>query len=258
MPRTLRLRFGGAAAAAIILLGVPAASIASAAQPPPPTAFVDGTESMPPPPTGAKAERLATLNAEPPTIESAGDISATVVTHTVWTRIVADEEWRSFYGTAWATEAQSRVETADNALFSQFGIDFRNFFTGTWTTSPNTARGICNILSELQADIPLGDADVVSGFTNNAVTGSSHGCAGGNHEVVHLHGSTTAQRVYNVWVTVQHEYSHFFGAPDRYPDPNNLHTNDVMEDHYNFPSIWCTQAGYNDWGIVNSNRAKYG
>jgi hypothetical protein len=190
-------------------------------------------------------------------IEADGDISTAVVTHTVWTRIVADEEWRSFYGSAWATEAQSRVEQADNGLFDEFGIDFRNYATGTWTTSPNTARTICNIRTELASDIPVGDADVVSGFSNNALSGGSHGCAGGNHEVVDLHGSTTSQRVYNVWTTTQHEYSHFFGAPDRYPDTNNVHPNDVMEDHYNFPSIWCTKAGYNDWGIVNSNSDKY-
>lgn len=72
-----------------------------------------------------------------------------------------------------------------------------------------------------------------------------------------MHGSTTAQRQFNVWATARHEYSHQFGAPDRYPDPNNLHTNDVMEDHYNFPNLWCTQSGYNDWGKVNANRAKY-
>jgi hypothetical protein len=51
--------------------------------------------------------------------------------------------------------------------------------------------------------------------------------------------------------------SHFFGAPDRYPDPNNLHENDVMEYHYSYPNWWCAQSGYNDRGIIKSHNAKY-
>ncbi len=44
---------------------------------------------------------------------------------------------------------------------------------------------------------------------------------------------------YNRWVTTQHEVSHLFNDPDRYPDPNNSHTNDVMENQYSYPNFWC-------------------
>lgn len=220
-------------------------------------AWVDGTESMPPPPTGIEAERLAALHNDPPKDELSGDITTAVVTHTVSARVAIDEEWNSWYGSAAASEANSRMEKADDAMFTQFGINFVRSATYNYTSSPNTARSICNLVAELVTKVPRGTGDVVVGYVNNAMSGSQYGCASGNHTIVKLHGSTTASRVFNVWTTSQHEFSHLFGAPDRYPDPNGLHTDDVMEDHYNNPEFWCTQAGYNDWGKVNSNAGKY-
>ena len=41
------------------------------------------------------------------------------------------------------------------------------------------------------------------------------------------------------------------------PGDNAAHNNDVMEDPYNFPSIWCTQVGYNDKGLVSGNAGKF-
>jgi hypothetical protein len=236
-----------------LLLGPLAISTTSAAEP----AWVEGTESLPPPPTGRAAEKSAARWYAPPILEDQGDVTTLVVTHTVFTRAAGDEEWRSFYGGSWQSEANSRVESADDEMYLQFGIDFTVWSYAEWSSGPNSAQPICNLLSDLTSKVSKLTGDVVTGFTNNAMSGSTHGCAGGNHAVVHLHGSTPAQRATNVWRILRHEYSHFYGAPDRYPDPGNNHTNDVMEDPYNFPQVWCTQAGYNDWGIVNSNRAKY-
>jgi len=216
---------------------------------------------MPPPPPSAINERLAKLHNAPPVIEVGN--AAAVTTHIVWAMVAGDEEWQSFYGASWGSQAELRMETADDQMYTQFGIDFRRFGGGWygWTSSPNTSRPICGsggLLEELKSDLPrISGADVVVGYTNNAMSGSSHGCASVNHTIVKLHGSSTAQREYNVWTTSQHEFSHLYGAPDRYPDPSNLHTNDVMEDHYNYPNIWCTQAGYNDKGIVASHASKY-
>jgi hypothetical protein len=143
------------------------------------------------------------------------------------------------------------MEDADDAMSAQFGIDFRvlgylNF------SSQNVARPICTILAEFDAESNEdGAADVSIGYINQAMTGNSFGCAGGNAVVVKWHGFQ------NIWETSQHEFSHLYGAPDRYPDPNNQHVNDVMEDHYNFADFWCVQAGKNDRGIVNGNSGKY-
>lgn len=219
--------------------------------------WIPGTESMPPAPTGKEAQRLALLHWTEPTLETEGDISALVVTHSVWAKVAADEEWRSFYGSSWASEANARMETADNAMFTEFGIDFRVYSNATWTTSPNTSRGLCgSILPELVSDIPLGDADVVIGYTNNLSSGSP-GCAQSNHTTIKLHGANTTERVSNVWKTSQHEFSHFFGAPDRYPDPWNEHPMDVMESQYAGANYWCTAMQYLDWNRVNDNAGKY-
>lgn len=222
-------------------------------------AWVPGTERLPPPPTGREADRLALLNPQEPVDEQSGDISAAVTVHSVFFRAAADDEWRAFYGGNWLTEARSRVEAADNAMYSQFGIDFVYHSSFIYDSAPDTTRAICNssndLLDELVAKVPRGSADVVAGFTNNAATGV--GCAVGNHTLMKLHGSTTAQRVANVWKTAQHEFSHLFGAPDRYPDPGNFHTNDVMENQYANADYWCTQTHYEDWSFLWANRGKY-
>lgn len=183
------------------------------------------------------------------------------MTHTVYAKIAADEEYRSFYGSTWLTTARNAMESADNAMNTEFGIDFVYSSSVSWDTSFDTQRPICGrsdgLLEELQRDVLRGSADVVVGFTKNSLLGSSHGCAGGNHALLHLHGSTSTARTYNSWVTLQHEFSHFYGAPDRYPDSGNDHQNDVMEDHYNYPDFWCEQPGYQDHGIVYAFRDKY-
>ncbi len=257
MTRTVGTRAATAAVSAVLMLGsLGGGSVVAADK----AAWVPGTESMPPAPTGAQADRLAALYNVKPVNEMAGDVTVAVVSHVVWAKVAADEEWGAFYGNAWQTQAEARMESADDALYLQFGIDFQRYAFYAWDSGPDTSRPICGsggLLEEMMNEIGgPGSADVITAFTNNASSGSA-GCASGNHTIVKLHGSTTAQREYNVWATARHEYSHQFGAPDRYPDPNNLHTNDIMEDHYNYPNLWCTQPGYNDWGIVNSHRTKY-
>lgn len=255
---TLRSRAMGALASSILVLASMGASAVDAKNP---AKWVDGTESMAPVPSPDKNEQLARKYNRAPAVETID--AAAVTTHVVWAMVAGDEEWQSFYGSAWGTQAEARMETADDWMANDFGIDFRRYGGGYygWTSSPNTARPICGtngLLSEFKTDRPIsGTADVVLGFTNNSLSGGSHGCASGRHTIVKLHGSTTAQRQYNVWTTQQHEIGHLFGAPDRYPDPNGLHPNDVMEDHYNAPDWWCSKSGYNDRGIINGNAGKY-
>lgn len=255
MSRSGKLRLRGSAIAAALVVAALVPPTASATDPSA-DIWVEGTESHAPPPTGAKAEKLAVLSMREPIIETSGDITAAVVTHTVNVKVFGDDEWRSYYGTSWQSAATNRVEAADDQMFVEFGIDFVVGTTATWDSN-DTARSICTILSEFAGETSYSGYDAAVGFNNNALTGGSHGCASGNDAVIDLHGSTANQLITNVWKTARHEFSHWYGAPDRYPDPNNLHTNDIMEDHYNFYNTWCTQSGYNDWGKVNSNAGKY-
>jgi hypothetical protein len=255
MSRTIQRRIGTTILAGVLAIGTGLQT--ASADNTPDGAWVPGTESLPPAPTGKESERLQALHYQAPVDEMAGDISTTLVTHTVYARVTGDEEWRSFYGANWMSEAEARMEAADNAMFSQFGIDFVELNFWAWDSAPDSSRPICNtgLLEELVADVPRGSADVVVGYTNNTTSGT--GCSVGNHTLVKLHGSTTASRIFNVWTTSQHEFSHLFGAPDRYPDPGNFHTNDVMENQYTNPDFWCTQTHYEDWSFLWANKAKY-
>ncbi len=107
---------------------------------------------------------------------------------------------------------------------------------------PDTSRSVCNLLSELEGDILRGSQDVVAGFGKNTTSGSK-GCAQGNYTIVLWHTDPDPNNErFAEWTTQQHETSHTFGAPDRYPDPNNLHPNDVMEDQYHYYNVLVHQG----------------
>jgi hypothetical protein len=238
------------AAAIVVALSIPKVSVVAGAPPIP--QISSGPHASPP--TGAKLERLTALYDHEPDIELEGDISAQVTTYTVYTKLAADEEWRSYFGSSAWSWANSAMETADDEMAAQFGINFTEYQRYTWVTFPDTTRAVCNILGELAADADPGAADVLLGYSKNAVSGGA-GCAEINgDEAVVMYSSSS----YNRWVTSQHEMSHLFAAPDRYPDPNNLHRNDVMENQYTDPDFWCSQDGYEDYVIMYQHRAKFG
>lgn len=206
-----------------------------------------------PAPTGAELARLVALHDHAPRLEGVGDISTLVVTHSISVKLATDEEWRAYYGTNSMTVANNALEAADNAMFSEFGIDFYWYTTYDWDSAPDSARSSCSLLGELASDASPGTADVLLGFAKN-LANSGAGCAEvpGDEAEVNWNSSS-----YNRWVTTQHELSHLFGAPDRYPDPDNLHANDVMENQYDAPDFWCTGIGYWDWLIVRDSAGKF-
>ena len=257
-----RLRWPAATIAAALTIILCRAPATVAADPDAQATHVGGTEVMAPAPSSAELGRLASLYPKrQPTIEGEGDpsaIAAAVTTHNVYVKSAADEEYRAFYGSgAWQQWTNSIVEYADDRLWTEFGINYTVREYQNWDSYPDTSRSVCNLLSELEADILRGTQDVVAGFGKNATSGSK-GCAQANHTIVLWHTDPDPNNErFAEWTTQQHETSHTFGAPDRYPDPNGLHPNDVMEDQYHYYNKWCTKAGYNDWGIVNSHAGKY-
>lgn len=191
----------------------------------------------PSPPTGAELKRLAALNDQAPVDELEGDITTMVVTHTVWVKLAADEEWRSYYGVESFTVAYNTMEAADNAMFSEFGVDLRRNATANWDSSPDSGDvDACDLLNDLKADLSPGTSDVLIGYAKNYSNNYS-GCAEINGDEAEVNWSSSS---YNRWVTTQHEVSHLFNLPDRYPDPNNSHTMDVMENQFEKPDFWCT------------------
>jgi hypothetical protein len=219
------------------------------------------SESQPPPPTGAALDRLIAIYGNEPVIEHELGFSAQVVTHNHWVKALGDEEWRDYYGTTWDDKINNAIERADDAMYTEFGIDFRVNTIQQWDTSPDSARNTCDLQTELRADFNLGTNDSLAGYSGNAHLENWYGCASGPDKeaaiAVSLHGSTTSQQAYNHWTTTQHEYGHKYGLVDRYPDPNNIHPNDVMEDQYNWPDFWCVTAPFYDHATILANADRY-
>jgi hypothetical protein len=201
---------------------------------------------------------LVALYDHAPRQENVGDVSALVVTHTVYVKLALDEEWRSYYGANAFTVANNALEAADDEMYSQFGINMYWNSSYNWDTSPDTARNQCDIFAEMgpgHDDIPLGAGnDVVVGYSKNA--GGSGGCADtpGNHALIKWESTALGR-----WEVSQHEFSHMFGAPDRYGPccdyPN--HPTDVMENQYEEPNFWCTAIGYADWLIMSNGAGRF-
>jgi Metallo-peptidase family M12 len=242
--RAARRRLVATLAGTIMSAAVLMPGLALAVEPPQATTGPHAT-----PPTGRAAQEARARNNEAPDVEHSGDITALVVTHIAYVKLALDEEWRGWYGSTGATQtATAAIETADNALFSNWGIDLRVNNVANWDSGPDNSREVCDMLFELWVDVGTGSSHIVYGFSKNL--GGGTGCAhiGGDHAMTKWHGANTSERAFNHWVTTQHEISHIYNAPDQYPDPNNVHPGDVMENQYTWPSTWCHNAtGFNDW-----------
>jgi hypothetical protein len=183
-------------------------------------------------------------------------VTALVVTHVVTAKIATDEEWRSYYGSNSFQTANSAMESADDKMFVNWGIDFQQYQTANWDSSPDSGVNACDLLNDLKADLSPGSSDVLLGFAKNPSTNYA-GCSeiDGDEAEVNWDGSS-----YNRWVTTQHEIGHLFAAPDRYPDPNNLHIDDVMENQFTDPDFWCShyQQYAGDYTIISLKAPKFG
>ncbi len=193
----------------------------------------------------AAAAKLHALATEEPNAEA---LASAVVTHVVMVKAAGDEEWRSAFGTAWKSAIWDRVEAADNATYTQFGINLVIDTYVAWNSS-NISGSVCLWLQEIDDEVPNGSDDVTIGYMGNSSLGHG-GCA-------YLNGSYAIVKrqdpIYD-WKVTQHETSHMFSAPDR---SGADHPADVMEDPYGSANIWCTKAGYNDNGIMVSHAGKF-
>lgn len=173
-----------------------------------------------------------------------------VVVDSVYVKIAGDEEWRSYYGGSWMQTANTAIETADDEMYAQFGVNLMQYGYANWDSNPDSGNvTACTLLGDLTADLSPGTSDILIGFSKNYSTNWA-GCSelGGDEAEI-----MWASSGYDRWVTLQHEVSHLFNVPDRYPDPNGLHQDDVMEYQYSNPDFWCST----DWAIFNSHKTKF-
>jgi hypothetical protein len=183
----------------------------------------------------------------------------------VYVRVYGDDEWRYKYGsTKWQGAAQAAIETADDSMSTQFGIDLRVQSYHNWDTvdcsSAYYGRTRGNVFDEFKDESAKGTGtDVLMGFSaQNPCPGDTSGLAGlaivGGYQAVIWYQSAAGAN----WKVTQHETSHLFGNDHASGD---AHPNDIMEDIYNAYNRWCqkTSANYYDhWGQITRNAAKFG
>lgn len=181
--------------------------------------------------------------------ERANGLTTAVVTHSVYARIAGDEEWRASYGTSWTSEANYRLEAADDQMFLNWGIDFVSQEYVNWDNNDGSAA-VCDFMSEFMNEISLNGKDVAVGFMKNP-TSDQAGCASGNYVLVKYQSSSVD------WKVTQHEFSHLYGDDDvAYGDPTHP-VHDVMDDLYNHPNTWCTTNGWWHSQLILGNASKY-
>lgn len=138
-------------------------------------------------------------------------LSATASTITVYVWIVADEEYRSYYGSNWKSKAYNAVETADNAFYSDHNINFVVSKYTEWDSNDNVHDS--RLLSEAQSEAGWNTnhqgMDMMAIFTNQKTDNRGWSEIGGDAWIMKHQISATWD-----WHLAQHEASHNYYCPD--------------------------------------------
>ncbi|TAH37409.1 MAG: hypothetical protein EYC70_10595 [Planctomycetota bacterium] len=94
---------------------------------------------------------------------------------TVYVNCPGDEEYRSYFGSSWQSHINTVVESADNSLYSNWGI---NFIVGAYCTwDSNDAASINGLLDEAYAECGYGGQEYMAAFSNDPTSGGAVGIA---------------------------------------------------------------------------------
>jgi hypothetical protein len=131
---------------------------------------------------------------------------------TVYVWVVADEEFRSYFGNNWKTVAYNIIESADNAFFRDHNINFVVGKYSEWDSNDNT-RDPYKLLKEAQEETGWNfnhqGMDMLAVFTNQPLDWSGASEIGGDAWII------KHQYDINVdWHLAQHEASHNYNVPD--------------------------------------------
>ncbi|MEW6183190.1 MAG: M12 family metallo-peptidase [Bacillota bacterium] len=179
-------------------------------------------------------------------IPDEGDkITAALTIYTCWVKAACDEEWRANYGSSWQTAANNAVETADNNLYTQFGINLYVWTYYSWDSRDDT-RVLKYLFNELKDEVLPGNGDTVYGYTWQPVEMSYWGWGDvlGTHVIVRRYGGSETVN----WKITRHETGHIYGCQD--------HTGDaacIMDDPWAYPDSWCGMH----WDKMWANRARF-
>lgn len=137
--------------------------------------------------------------------------SQVTTTNTVNVWIVADEEYRSTFGTKWKTQAYNTIEGADNAFYNDHNINFVVGKYSTWDSDDNVHDD--GLLDEAEDEMGWNTnqqgMDMLAVFTDQSTDHRGWGECPGDAWIM-KHQITSGWD----WHLAQHEASHNYYCPD--------------------------------------------
>lgn len=155
---------------------------------------------------------------------------------------IADEEWRTRYGSDWQTRIWYMIENADEAFIDEFDIDFSPDYYVSWDSN-DSHTNLGDLLAEADSEVSS-QGDFKAVFSSQL----SSGAAGlttfaGAHEMI---VRDTQNQTYD-WDTTRHEASHiYFCTHSGHPTDTDCILNQTS-------SVWDTTC----WDTIDNNRNKY-
>ena len=141
--------------------------------------------------------------------QSALQSGRSTVTVNVW--IVADEEYRSYFGSNWQNTAYNTIESADNAFYSDHEINFVVGKYSEWDSDDSVHDG--RLLGEAQDETDWNNnqqgMDMMAVFTNQQTDHRGWSEMLGDAWIMKHQISSNWD-----WHLAQHEASHNYGCPD--------------------------------------------
>lgn len=155
---------------------------------------------------------------------------------------IADEEWRTRYGTDWQDRIWYMVENADEAFYDEFEIDFSVDYNVSWDSNDSTSD-LGDLLAEADSEVSS-QGDFKAVFSSQLSSGSAGVTtfAGADEMIVR----DTQNQTYD-WDTTRHEASHIYFCSHI---GHSSTTNCILNQN---SSVWDT----NCWNDINNNRTKY-
>lgn len=137
-------------------------------------------------------------------------------TNTVYVWIVADEEYRSYFGSDWKSKAYNTIESADDAFYSDHDINFVVSKYSSWDSTDgedDTNLLMAEAQSEMGWNSNQQGCDMMAIFTNQNTDhwgrAELRTYKGGDAWIMKHQASASMD-----WHLAQHEASHNYGCPD--------------------------------------------
>ncbi len=183
---------------------------------------------------------VVTVPSEPAYLPNASVMAqeVSILSIDVSVNVPGDEEWKAVYGASWGPYCMDAIEAADNAMYSQFGI---NLYVSTYQDwdSNDSQMDITKLLAEAKSERGLNGKKLMIAFTAQ-VENCGAAYVGGRYAI--CADSWAEPQI------CQHEVSHNYGADHGTCQGDNCVIADCVA-HY---EQWCGTCWNTIWNNRNS------